>query len=806
MSNTYISEDSGSLKPELVGGAIGGLTGALGINAIGALQNYKADIMEIEGVKNKELPELEGQRSRVQAALDDAQLLHQIRKNPKMLDGMGEEARGYYAQIYDAANRLQGQSDFDRIHELPFHERIKLFIKGKPSLREVDPELITHVVGKFGHRPFDQEVLDTLMHQGNQMDNDLSMLREVAKIVPKYDVKAALPTLDLFKPKRLLGTIGHPAVAGTAALGYIGGKIADEYKNHLEVIKHREDAKQEMPKEAGFSSVFKKLLPKKPIVAPELTQTAKKPLIPKSVKRTGLLLGGAGVAGYSAVKAKNDFTTGMKMTPSAQKLEGMDSNMNKTAALYAELEKVALNLKGVKDGAEAVASKAKGHAGNVKDVISGKKVKDAKDVLDSRRVVSGLTGEPIGELAAKNLQKEKVKRAGAIAGAGAVGVGAGAAGAVAYNHHKKSAGELYAELEKVALNVKGVKDVVSGKGVKDAKDVLESRKVMSGLTGEPVGELAVKKLRNEKAKRAGVIAGAGTVGVGAGAAGAIAHREEHKKKASELYAELEKVAFNTASLKAGAAKVGDKAKDLADSMNLGQKAQSFKDGAKNLAGEAKDIVTGKKVKDAQAILDTRKKMHIETGESIGRVAPRQLQKEKAKQLGAFAGIGVAGAAATGGAAVAIDRQRNKTAGEIYEDLMKEAGALQGLKNLGGKLAGKPAKQIERYQAELGESAHMQQHIDKAKSGSTKARLGVAGAGLAAAGTVGGVMAAKSGQSDAQQKKADEEATDIEKVAHEAINSLFGDKVDAILEDKLEKIASHTDPLDRITFGYENLKK
>ena len=138
--------------------------------------------------------------------------------------------------------------------------------------------------------------------------------------------------------------------------------------------------------------------------------------------------------------------------------------------------------------------------------------------------------------------------------------------------------------------------------------------------------------------------------------------------------------------------------------------------------------------------------------------------------------------------------------------MKEAGALQGLKNLGGKLAGKPAKQIERYQAELGESAHMQQHIDKAKSGSTKARLGVAGAGLAAAGTVGGVMAAKGGQADAQEKKADEESTDIEKVAHEAINSLFGDKVDAILEDKLEKIASHTDPLDRITFGYENLKK
>ena len=949
MENRYINEDSGSLKSEIVGGLTGGALGSLGINATQAFQKYKAEKAEIEQLK-QELPELEGSRQKVQNAFDDASMLHRIKENPRVLDDLSDDAKAYYSSVYDAAERLQGRSDFDRINELPFRERVNLFIKGKPSIRDVDPELLDHVVGKFGERPFDGDVVNTLRQQGGKIDDNIQLLREVTQFVPKYDLKGALPTLDQFRPKNLIRTVSHPMVAGGAMVGYGAGVFRDEYKQHLALVKERRAGGQEMPKEAGFSSVFKKLLPTKPLVAPEVKQTAKKSLIPKSVKRTGLLLGGAGVAGYSAIKAKDDFTAGMKMTPSAQKLEGMDSNMKKTAELYAELEKVALSVNGIKDGAKAIADKAKGQAGNLKDVVTGKGVKKAEDALESRKVMSGITGEPVGDVAAKNLTKEKVKRVGAIAGIGGAGAGVAgaAAGSAVSTKREKTAKELYEDLEKFAKEMDQEKSEYAlkhpiSKTVKDgakwgaiaglpffgvgaipgalggaafgleqglsrslanqelAKEDGMDPRLAGGLMGGgvAVGTNIPSALRAATRTRAmglspvpGLVGSLGSTALVGGGIGALIGNNQEKhynnvhsgefettqslsqqhKKASELYEELSKVA------------------------GIGESV-------KKAVGEAKNIVTGKNVEKAQGVLDNRLKMHGATGEAIGRVAPHQLKKEKAKRAGALAGIGVAGAAATGGVAVGVDRQR-KTASELYDELLKEAGALQGLKNLGGKLAGKPAKQIERYQAELGDSAHLQKHLESAKASTNKARAGVAGGvGLVGAGVAGGVMATKAGQ----EKKANEEveyadkgviprgalvgagvgagaglvggtaigrkiaqefgenalntatvhglmgtgsgalggsligagvggavylsqkareeqalreqealsghdnvaadeSTEIEKVAHEAINSLFGDKVDAILEDKLEKIASHTDPLDRITFGYENLKK
>lgn len=57
-----------------------------------------------------------------------------------------------------------------------------------------------------------------------------------------------------------------------------------------------------------------------------------------------------------------------------------------------------------------------------------------------------------------------------------------------------------------------------------------------------------------------------------------------------------------------------------------------------------------------------------------------------------------------------------------------------------------------------------------------------------------------------EHQASPEQDEIEKIASETINALFNDSTNAILDEKLEKIAGYTDPLDRITFGYENLKK
>lgn len=258
-------------------------------------------------------------------------------------------------------------------------------------------------------------------------------------------------------------------------------------------------------------------------------------------KGKGAILGSlAGAFGGSMAGSVRNSARGQEEVykDMANQNEALRNHLGKEAfELHGELEKIAKSMPGF--------DKLKDAASSTKKIVSGKGVEEAKDAkkLGQAYKVDDAHQAKLN----KDVTKEKAKR-GAVIGGGVAASGAAVGGGVAAatKDKEKTAEELHAELEKIALklpSIQGVKNVVTGKGVKDAEN---TARIGKSLKFDDANQALLDgKVKSEKTKRGAVIGGGvAAAGLGAGAVGAAGTKavmdNKQEKVASTFGEEAEK--------------------------------------------------------------------------------------------------------------------------------------------------------------------------------------------------------------------------------------------------------------------------
>lgn len=625
----YIDTETGKLRDsarsEMVGGLSGALAGSLAINAIGEYGTMKEGLTEQARIPEA-IADLEGVIDKDRLDLEMADLARAYQTDPSVLDQYPEGARDIIKRDVDLLGRLHERERWDRFNEFPLQERVDMFIKGKPSLDGFDPNVADELTGIYGPRPLDPGVSGFLRDEIARNEQNIKGLRSLMDEPVRYDWRRAAPSLDHYKPRNLLGTAMNPYVTAGLFSGALAGTVYDEYRKHRAAIEQREAAKLE---KAAALKLPKLKLPKPK--GPEMPK--KEPLVPKNVKRVGILAGTAGAAGYTGIKGIQHYQDGSayagriqqqgmaaqspdqirkereRMMKGAQETnqEGMDLHMKTAYERYLELEKEA-GLGNLVDKVKKTVSDA-----------SGKQVKKWEGAVENAKAngmgEKGLrpTEKKLEEAIAD--QSKARKQVGITAGAGAAGIGGAAAGAHALDKdNEKVAAVVDEEQPRQGLIGKGTKIGAGiGAGIMAPIGMFAGADMGGGTGGALAGGVG--------GGIQGAIAG-GLIGTGAELAmranRALVDRELENaqvKTAYETYLELEKVA---AIPGVGALKKG---------MNH---------------------LTGKNVKFNQGLLDDA----IKRGDGIDSVQSLQKNVDQAKKSRNIARGATAAGAAVGGAATA----------------------------------------------------------------------------------------------------------------------------------------------------------
>lgn len=550
----YIDPETGKLRDskrsEFVGGAVGGLAGSLAINALGEYGTFKEGLTEQAQIPEM-LKDIEGVIEKDKLDLEMADLARAYQTNPSVLDQYPEGARDIIRRDIELMGRLHEREKWDRFNELPLQERLDMFVKGKPSLDGFDANVADELTSIYGPQPLHPEVSgllrDEIAHNQQNMDELRSLMTEKVR----YDWRRAAPSLDHYKPRNLFRTISNPYVTTGLFTGALAGTAFDEYQKHKAFIEQREAGKLE--KAAALK------LPKLKLPKPKGAEMPKKePLIPKKVKRVGILAGTAGAAGYTGIKGIQHYQDGAayaeriqdggmaakspdqlrkereRMMKGAQETnqEGMDLHMKTAYEKYLELEKEA--------GVGNIVDKVKK---TVSDA-SGKQVKKWEGAVENAKAKGmgekGLrpTEKKLEQAVAD--QSKARKQVGIAAGAGAAGIGgtAAAARALANGDEEKIAAvvEDGQPQQGAPLIGKGTK-IGAGLGA----GVMGTTGALMGSYDGPVGAVG----GGIQGAIGGALGGA-LLGTGAELAlrlnRELANRQAQQKTAYETYCELEKVA------------------------------------------------------------------------------------------------------------------------------------------------------------------------------------------------------------------------------------------------------------------------
>lgn len=745
--NRYIDPETGKLldsaQSEVVGAIGGGLLGSMAINALGQYNTYKEGLGAQEQIPGL-IADTEAMLEKDRLDLELVDLAHKYREDPSVLDQFHPDSREIIRQDIDLLERIHGREKWDRINELPFKERAEMFIKSqKPSYDGYPHRVVEEMKGIYGPRPMHPEVPVVLREEIAAKSKDIEDFKAMLDEPVKFDWKKAAPSLDHYKPKNLLGTVMNPYVATGLFAGAMGGKAYDEYNKHKALIAQREALNE---KTAALK------LPKLKMPKPKTPDNA--PLIPKKVKRIGTLGLGAGVLGYTGVKATQQFQAGSDLaervksegmaakTPAQLEkernnqtkvanditFEGTDQHMKTAYEKYQELEKIA--------GARDALQQGIGHltGGNVN--FHQGALEDAIALGDHEGIQQLLQGRVDDAVKSRNIARGV---AGAAAGTGAAGAGV----AVHQHSQEKSAFQKYEDLEKIALNLGGLGNA--------AKGVKESAKNFGGTVKKTLHDASGKDVKKWEATRERAMES------GMGAKGLQATDKRLAQASADQAKARKQVGIAAGGLAAGGAGAAIAGKAIHDRNQEKTAAVTEEEGKQSV------IPTGTK---------------IGAGIGAATMAPLWGIIGSADGMGSAVAHGVGGgvAGAVNGAllgtgaelmirgtkALKEKESNEKTALEKYEALAKEAGIGNAVKKGVNHLTGKNVKFHQGMvddSIKLGDNVGTIQMLQKNVEGAKKARniaRGVAGGtvGAAAAGTAGGMMAAKS---NGQEKVAKEVA-------------------------------------------------
>lgn len=662
--NRYIDPETGKLldsaQSEVVGAVGGGLLGSMAINALGQYNTYKDGLSAHEQIPGL-IADTESMLEKDKLDLELVDLAHKYREDPSVLDQFHPDSREIIRQDIDLLERIHGREKWDRINELPFKERAEMFIKSqKPSYDGYPHRVVEEMKGIYGPRPMHPEVPVVLREEIAAKTKDIEDFRAMLDEPVKFDWKKAAPSLEHYKPRNLLGTVMNPYVATGLFVGAMGGKAYDEYNKHKALIEQREMLNE---KTAALK------LPKLKMPKPKTPDGA--PLVPKKVKRIGTLGLGAGVLGYTGVKATQQFQEGsdlaerMKVQGMAAKtpaqlekernnqmkvanditIEGTDQHMKTAYEKYAELEKIA--------GARDALQQGIGHltGGNVN--LHQGALEDAIALGDNEGIQQLLQGRVDDALKSRNIARGVV---GAAAGTGAAGAGV----AVHQHSQEKSAFQKYEDLEKIALNLGGLGNA--------AKGVKESAKNAGDAVKKTLHNASGKKVKNWEAEKAKVP----ELGLGAGYEKKVDDRlAQAKADTAKARKQVGIAAGGLAAGATGAAIAGKAIHDRRQEKTALEKYEALakEAGIGNVVKKGVNHLTGKNVKVQQGMLDDS----IKLGDSVGTIQMLQGKVDAAKKSrnvarGAAAGtVGAAAAGTAGGMMAAKSNGQEKVAKEVTQE-------------------------------------------------------------------------------------------------------------------------------------------
>lgn len=662
--NRYIDPETGKLldsaQSEVVGAIGGGLLGSMAINALGQYNTYKEGLGAKEQIPGL-IADTEAMLEKDRLDLELVDLAHKYREDPSVLDQFHPDSREIIRQDIDLLERIHGREKWDRINELPFKERAEMFIKSqKPSYDGYPHRVVEEMKGIYGPRPMHPEVPVVLREEIAAKSKDIEDFKAMLDEPVKFDWKKAAPSLDHYKPKNLLGTVMNPYVATGLFAGAMGGKAYDEYNKHKALIAQREALNE---KTAALK------LPKLKMPKPKTPDNA--PLIPKKVKRIGTLGLGAGVLGYTGVKATQQFQAGSDLaervksegmaakTPAQLEkernnqtkvanditFEGTDQHMKTAYEKYQELEKIA--------GARDALQQGIGHltGGNVN--FHQGALEDAIALGDHEGIQQLLQGRVDDAVKSRNIARGV---AGAAAGTGAAGAGV----AVHQHSQEKSAFQKYEDLEKVALNLGGLGNA--------AKGVKESAKNFGGTVKKTLHDASGKDVKKWEATRERVMES------GMGAKGLQATDKRLAQAAADTAKARKQVGIAAGGLAAGGAGAAIAGKAIHDRNQEKTALEKYEALAKeagigNAVKKGVNHLTGKNVKFQQGMLDDS----IKLGDSVGTIQMLQKNVDGAKKArnvarGVAGGtVGAAAAGTAGGMMAAKSNGQEKVAKEVTQE-------------------------------------------------------------------------------------------------------------------------------------------